>query len=49
MKNYDKRNPEGHESFTNYCKRVYGILPDELEENGYDFDIIEAEWICKLK
>lgn len=47
MKSYERpRNPEGHEDFYNFCKRVYGKTPDEMDE---EFDMAEDEWICRLK
>ena len=42
-----RRNPEGHEDFTNYCKRVYGVDPSTLDDD--EFNRIEDEWICSLK
>ena len=40
-------NPEGHEDFFLYCKRVYKVDPSELSDD--EFDRVEDEWICCLK
>lgn len=40
-------NPEGHEDFTNFCKRNYGVDPSTLDDD--EFNRIESEWICSLK
>lgn len=42
-----RANPEGHEDFTNYCKRVVGKEPSELSDA--EFERLEDEWICRLK
>lgn len=42
-----KRNPEGHEDFVNFCKRVYKRDPSEMTDD--EFDRAEDDWLCRLK
>lgn len=39
-------NPEGHEDFLNYVKRVYGKDSSELTDE--EFERVESEWLCKI-
>lgn len=42
-----RRNPEGHEDFVNFCKRVYKKDPSEMTDD--EFDRAEDDWLCRLK
>lgn len=42
-----RRNPEGHEDFTHFARRVYHQDPSDMDDQT--FEQAEAEWITKLK